>query len=157
MIVRNQARPAQAKAFTWSHDGGRTWSPLEPHPTIPEPTCQSALIRWQGPPAGRSDLYVYTGITMAKGYVENSRLVTGGRERLAAYVSSDQCRTWREAAIIHRRAAAYSDLVALPDGTLPASTKAARTTPTSPSASRASTASGWSGRNPENRCTTGAA
>lgn len=118
MIVRNQARPAQAKAFTWSHDGGRTWSPLEPHPTIPEPTCQSALIRWQGPPAGRSDLYVYTGITMAKGYVENSRLVTGGRERLAAYVSTDQCRTWREAAIIHRRAAAYSDLVALPDGTL---------------------------------------
>jgi sialidase-1 len=119
MIVRNQARPAQAKAHTWSHDGGRTWTPLVPHPTIPEPTCQSALIRWQGPRGERPDLYVYTGITMDRGYVENSRnKVTGGRERLAAYISTDDCRSWREAGVIHRRAAAYSDLVALPDGTL---------------------------------------
>lgn len=115
MIVRNQARPAQAKAFTWSHDGGRTWTPLEPHPTIPEPTCQSALIRWRDPRGSRPDLYVYSGITIDRGYVENSAGL-GGRQRLAAFVSADACRTWREAAVLHPRAAAYSDLVVLPDG-----------------------------------------
>lgn len=39
-----------------------------------------------------------------------------GRQRLAAYVSSDDCRTWSETGVVFAGASAYSDLAVLPDG-----------------------------------------
>ena len=39
-----------------------------------------------------------------------------GRQRLALFVSADECQTWREKEVIHAGPAAYSDLVVLTDG-----------------------------------------
>ena len=121
LVVRNQTRPAQAKAVAWSHDGGETWTPLEPEPQLPEPTCQSSIVRWTDPREAEPDFYIHAGITLDRRLSTATVKEPGeviGRQRLAISVSSDECRTWREMRVLHARAAAYSDLVVLPDANI---------------------------------------
>jgi sialidase-1 len=128
LIVRDQARHDGRKAFAWSHDGGETWTPLALQPQLPDPGCQSSLLRYRPQGAEARDLFVSTGITRddrvavaAGGDGATSTPVAApgkGRQRLAVFVSDDDCRSWREAGVIHAGPAAYSDLVPMRDGSL---------------------------------------
>jgi sialidase-1 len=129
LIVRDQARHDGRKAFAWSSDGGETWTPLSLQPQLPDPGCQASLIRYPNPSSPGTKIFLYSGVTIdhraAKpigdgGDGTRAEQVASemlkGRQRLALYVSSDGCQSWREAGVVQTGPAAYSDLVALPDG-----------------------------------------
>ncbi len=81
------------RAFSRSTDGGRTWTPVEYDPTLPEPSCQGSLVR-----------------------LDERRVVLShpsnadARTHLTVRLSSDDCRTWPVARVLDEGSAAYSDL-----------------------------------------------
>ncbi|MBI4625549.1 MAG: exo-alpha-sialidase [Verrucomicrobia bacterium] len=121
LTIRNQVGTGGAKAEAFSSDGGETWTPVKLQPQLPDPRCQAGLVRWTEPGRPGKALFVYTGITTdTRAAIQRFQPIEGlaGRQRLAAYVSSDDCRTWREAGVVFAGASAYSDLVVLPDGNI---------------------------------------
>jgi len=53
------------------------------------------------------------------GIAEGPRTPPGGRRaRLTVFLSEDECETWPASKVLHAGPAAYSDLVALRDGTI---------------------------------------
>ncbi len=86
------------RAFTRSTDGGRTWTPVEYDPTLPEPSCQGSLIR----------LHERRVVLSHPGNAD-------ARTHLTVRLSSDDCRTWPVARVLDEGSAAYSDL-AVADG-----------------------------------------
>lgn len=119
LTVRDNAGIRGVKGEAYSRDGGETWSPVKAQPQLPEPRCQAGLLRWEDPGQSAKSMLIYTGITLdTRAAAHRFPPAPGvqGRQRLAAYVSGDDGRTWREAGVIFPRAAAYSDLVVLPGG-----------------------------------------
>ena len=86
------------RAFSRSADGGRTWTPVEYDPSLPEPSCQGSLIR-----------------------LDENRVVLShpanahARTHLTIRLSNDECQTWPVARVLDEGFAAYSDL-AVADG-----------------------------------------
>jgi len=121
LTIRNQVPGNGARAEAFSSDGGETWTPVQLQPQLPAAVCEGGLVRWMDPRRLGTPMLVYTGITVdsraAKGRFQPLEGLAG-RQRLAAYVSSDEGRTWGESGVVFARAAAYSDLVALPDGNI---------------------------------------
>lgn len=87
-----------------SADGGRTLSKSEPDRALIEPPAQASLLR----------------LTLASRHDRNRLLFSNPastrRERLTARVSYDEGATWPVSRVIHAGPAAYSSLVALPEG-----------------------------------------
>jgi sialidase-1 len=71
-----------------------------------EPVCQASILRWRWPEGG------------AKGLIAFSNPASQRREKMTVRLSDDEGRTWRVANLLHADPAAYSCLVALPDGSL---------------------------------------
>ena len=119
LTIRNQTKDSMCRAEAFSSDGGETWTPVKLQPQLPGPACQSGLARWTDLQQPGKGTFVYTGITVdARAQLRRFPPLEGltGRQRLAAYLSSDDCRTWTEIGVVFPRAAAYSDLVVQPDG-----------------------------------------
>ena len=113
LTVRNQVLYDGRKAYSWSLDGGDTWSPVELQPELPGPKCQSSIV---GVPVegseGRS-LVLFAGIAHDPETHPDRR-----RACLTIFASEDECRTWPRSRVLHPGPAAYSDLVVLADGTI---------------------------------------
>lgn len=116
-IVRN--RPAViAKAEAVNSDSGQTRTPFRLPRQLPNPRCQSGLVRWTDPRRLRKVLFVDTGIPVdTRAAVQRFRPMEGltGRQRLAAYLSRDDCRTWSEIGVRLAGASACQNLAVLPD------------------------------------------
>jgi sialidase-1 len=88
----------KCRASARSQDGGHTWSPIEHDPTLPEPSCQAGLVRF-----------------------DDERLLLSHpsdpeqRAQLTIRLSSDEGHTWPIAKILYQGSAAYSDLAATAD------------------------------------------
>jgi len=111
LTVREEAAHEQGRAFSRSRDGGVTWDPLERQVGLPVSDCQASLLRWIDPSQPQSGLFLWAGIALdaiAGRSVE--------RQKLTLYISRDFGRNWREASLLHRGPAAYSDLSLLGDG-----------------------------------------
>lgn len=94
------------RAVSWSIDGGLTWPEPRLDPVLVEPVCQASVLA-----------------------VPNAALPSGGlllfcnpasteRERLTVRASFDGGRTWPASMLLWPGPAAYSDLAALPDGSI---------------------------------------
>jgi len=92
-----------------------TWTPLTFQPQLPDPGCESSLISLAAVGLG-PDTFLFAGIT--RDHLEQNGVSKHARHRLAAFLSSDGCRNWHEVGVIQPSYAAYSDLVALTDGTI---------------------------------------
>ncbi len=113
---RNHHMYRKSKSFSWSHNGGETWSPVELTSQIPGVSCQASILRL--PPSNQQNSqprYLISSIEIPCVYTPPP---TKHRRKLNLYVSDDECATWRQANVIEPGHAAYSDLVALPDGTI---------------------------------------
>ncbi len=81
-----------------STDGGQSWSPVEYHPELPEPSCQAGLVR-----------------------LDDQRILLSHpsdpeqRTQLTVRLSADEGHTWPTAKILHPGPAAYSDLAVAAD------------------------------------------
>lgn len=112
LTVRNQVAYQSRKAYSWSTDGGDTWSPVRLQRELPGPACQSAIVRCSARDDGGGNGILFSGIA------EGPRTKPGGRRSaLTIFLSEDECETWPVSRVVHAGPAAYSDLVALPDGT----------------------------------------
>ena len=105
--MRNYNRQKRARAVTRSTDGGESFGPVRWDEALPEPICQAGMVT----------------IRAARGGGEVDRWLAFSnpaspdrRERMMVRVSHDGGLTWRTAALLHRRAAAYSCLVDLSEG-----------------------------------------
>jgi sialidase-1 len=89
------------RAVAVSADRGATWGETTFDETLIEPVCQGSLIRL---PGGPGDRLLFANPAGTK------------RERLTVRLSPDGGKTWPAARVLCPGAAAYSSLVALPDG-----------------------------------------
>lgn len=80
-----------------SRDGGETFTKPAEDPTLIEPVCQASILRLPG------------GIAF-------SNPASTKREKMTVRLSRDDGKTWPHANVLHAGPAAYSCLVALPDG-----------------------------------------
>ena len=87
------------RAVAWSEDGGETWSEVEYDPSLPEPSCQGSVVRYD---AGRVLL--------------SHPSCTDQRACLTIRLSRDECRTWPVARVLDAGPSAYSDLAVTADG-----------------------------------------
>jgi len=89
------------RAIATSRDGGLKWSPVSHDPMLIEPICQASVIRYP-----KSDLLLFSNPATLK------------RQKLTVRLSRDGGRTWPVAKVICEKAAAYSSLEALKDGSI---------------------------------------
>ncbi len=92
MNMRSRGRRRQ-RASARSSDGGATWSPVEFHPELPEPSCQGSIASLDA----SHILLCHPSSTEA-------------RALLTVRLSSDGGHTWPAARVLCPGAAAYSDL-----------------------------------------------
>ncbi|MCB9937048.1 MAG: exo-alpha-sialidase [Planctomycetaceae bacterium] len=91
-------------AETVSHDGGKTWSPVKPT-SLPHPTARFFLRRLNS-----------GALLLVKHGPLDERT---GREKLMAFVSDDDGRTWQGSLMLDvREKVTYPDGVQAPDGTI---------------------------------------
>lgn len=112
LSVRNQVNYRERRAFSWSTDGGESWSPLELHSEIPDPKCQGAVVALPDDRTGGETTVLYSGISM--GFPARGEQRSG----LTLFASTDGCETWKETRQLREGPSGYSDLVILEDGTI---------------------------------------
>jgi sialidase-1 len=87
------------RAVATSRDRGETWSEATFDDALIEPTCQASMIR-----LADSNAILFANPASKK------------RERMTVRLSRDGGKTWPAAGVLYDGPAAYSSLVALPDG-----------------------------------------
>jgi sialidase-1 len=105
MNMRSRQR-RNLRAVARSADGGKTWSPIQFDPALPESSCQGSVVRLTAADSGRSRI-VFANPADVK-----------ARTHLTARISYDEGKTWAQSRVITRGAAMYSDLAVAPDGTI---------------------------------------
>lgn len=105
LLSMRQYRGPKQRAFATSRDGGMSWSEPELHPDVYCPVCQSSILRYTLPPKEKNRI-LYSGPGGP------------GRSHMTVRLSYDEGKSWPVAKVIHEGSAAYSDLVALSDGTI---------------------------------------
>ncbi len=105
MNMRSRQR-RNLRAVARSADGGKTWSPIQFDPALPESSCQGSVVRLTAADSGRSRIVVVNPADVK------------ARTHLTARISYDEGKTWAQSRVITRGAAMYSDLAVAPDGTI---------------------------------------
>ena len=106
LLLDVRARPFRKR--TWSHDGGESWSPLEPDSALVGPGNNGSVIRF-APGARPADPRSHWLL------LSNTRDSTE-RRNLVISLSCDDGRTWPVRKTIEPGSAAYSTLARLSDG-----------------------------------------
>lgn len=104
LSMRQYLGPKQ-RAFSKSTDAGLTWSKPRHHPEVHCPVCQSSILRHTLPPADKNRI-LYSGPGGP------------GRTHMTVRLSYDEGQTWPVHKLLYEGSSAYSDLVALSDGTI---------------------------------------
>lgn len=100
--MRNYDRTQRTRAYTYSDDGGESWSSLTRHPDLVEPICQASLRRLDSP-HGTYLLF-------------SNPASDSARENMTVRLSRDSGYSWPIARVLFPGPAAYSCLATLPDG-----------------------------------------
>ncbi len=106
--MRNYNRQKRARAVTRSTDGGESFGEVTWDEGLPEPICQAGMVTVR---AGRG------GGAVERWLAFSNPASPDRRGRMLVRVSHDGGREWRTAALLHGKAAAYSCLVDLSEGT----------------------------------------
>jgi len=96
------ARKARQSAI--SRNGGITWVEQKIVPELVDPICQASIRRLSWPQAGQPGMILFANAASEQ------------RERMTVRASFDEGRTWPVSRLLTAQPAAYSCLVALPDG-----------------------------------------
>ena len=113
MVSRSLSGPNR-KLVAFSADGATKWTTPVFHPSLWEPRCMASLLAH---PAG----FLLFSNPHTLPLNEDGAEIPGGkgkRENLSLKISRDDGRTWPVTKTLHAGPSAYSDLAALPDGTI---------------------------------------
>jgi sialidase-1 len=115
LVARSESAPNRKLLLT-SRDGASGWTAPKFHPELLEPICMAGLLAVPGRPGTLLFSNPATVGRDAEGRERpNSR---GKRENLTIRMSSDDGATWPISRVLEPGKSAYSDLAALPDGTI---------------------------------------
>jgi sialidase-1 len=92
------------RAFSFSKDGGLTWSQVRFDSRLPEPSVQGSVTRLT-----RADEHGKNRVLLATAADPTAR------RAMTVRVSYDECKTWPLAKEVHAGSAAYCDLAVTPD------------------------------------------
>lgn len=115
LIARNESRPNRKLVLT-SPDGATDWTTPKFHPQLLEPICMASVLAVPGKPG----MLVFSNPATV-GLDEQGRERPGSRgkrEQLTVRLSTDDGATWPISKRLETGKSAYSDLAALPDGTI---------------------------------------
>ncbi|MDI6619648.1 MAG: sialidase family protein [Clostridiales bacterium] len=90
-----------SRVYSWSYDGGITWTPVKLDSTLVDPVCQGSAIRYQD-----KDIILFSNAASTE------------RKNMTVRASFDKCETWAVSKTINEGPSAYSDLAVAPDGTI---------------------------------------
>jgi sialidase-1 len=102
MNIRSHPQAKGKRVITTSSDGGLSWSAPTLDDGLPDPGCQASILRFTASPQRNRLLF--------------ANPASGRREKLTVRLSYDEGKTWPVGKVLHDGPAAYSGLVALPDG-----------------------------------------
>jgi sialidase-1 len=105
LLNMRSMRGLQRRGVATSKDGGLTWSKCANSEVLIEPNCQATMIRYTWDADGEKSRLLFCNPASEQ-----------GRNRLTVRVSYDEGRTWPVSQLLYEGSAAYSCLVALPDG-----------------------------------------
>ncbi len=115
LVARSESAPNRKLLLT-SRDGASGWTAPKFHPDLLEPICMAGLLAVPGRPGTLLFSNPATVGRDAEGRERpNSR---GKRENLTIRMSRDDGATWPISRVLESGKSAYSDLAALPDGTI---------------------------------------
>ena len=95
------------RAYSWSEDGGETWSKVEFDNGMPEPSVQGSVVRYT-----TDDDDGKNRVLLAHPSSQTERA------QLTVRMSYDECRTWPVAKLLQPGSSAYSDLAIASDKTV---------------------------------------
>ncbi len=115
LAARSESVPNRKLLLT-SRDGASGWSVPRFHPELLEPICMAGLLSVPGRPG--TLLFSNPATVGLDGQGRERPNSRGKRERLTIRMSSDDGATWPISRVLEPGKSAYSDLAALPDGTI---------------------------------------
>ncbi len=104
--LRNYRSAPQPRQSAVSRDGGLTWEDQKTVPEQVDPICQASIRRLTWPAGGKPGVLLF------------SNPASNRRERMTVRASFDEGSTWPVARLLSPLPAAYSCLVAMPDGSI---------------------------------------
>ncbi len=93
----------QARAISYSKDGGQTWSEIKHDFQLVESSCQAAILNFGKTKGQQVHLFL-------------NPAVPHGRNYMTLKVSLNDCQSWSNGKLIYEGPAAYSSIAKLPDG-----------------------------------------
>jgi sialidase-1 len=103
--MRNYDSAKKCRQVAVSEDGGLSWKDQHLDETLIEPRCQAAIER-----------YSWSGAKSRSVILFSNPASSSKRVSLTVRASFDEGQTWPVSRVLHAGPAAYSDLVALPNG-----------------------------------------
>lgn len=104
MLNMRSYRGLNQRGVATSDDSGLTWSAVAHDSTLIEPVCQASLIRHSWPSNHEPGALVFSNPAAKE------------RHHLTVRISFDEGKTWPTEKLLYPESAAYSSLVALPNG-----------------------------------------
>ena len=104
MNMRSRQEKKQ-RAYSFSRDGGQTWSTVKFDARLPEPSCQGSIIRFtRTPQFHRNRILLACPASL------------DARDHLTVRVTYDECGSWPVSKVLYSGPAGYSDLAVTNDG-----------------------------------------
>lgn len=108
--IRTHFAEAFRRKFSFSEDGGATWSDSQFIDELTDPHCQASLIRYAGPHAAQH---------VAKaGMLVFSNPASKSRDHMTVRLSFDDGKTWPISQLLQEGPSAYSCLAVMPNGSI---------------------------------------
>jgi sialidase-1 len=117
MLNVRTASPAHRRLVTISPDGATLWSPPRFDPALREPICEASLLRLSSAD-GRTALVFANPDNLSRSEGPETPGTSRDRKNLSIKLSYDDGATWPVNRVLDPGPSAYSDLAALPDGTV---------------------------------------
>ncbi len=105
MLNMRNYNAQRLRQVSTSSDGGITWSALRADSTLAEPVCQASLLSYEH--KGQKPFLAFSNPACQQ-----------SRTNMTVRISYDEGKSWKIKNVLHEGPAAYSNLVALPNGNL---------------------------------------
>ncbi|NVM53672.1 MAG: exo-alpha-sialidase [Candidatus Helarchaeota archaeon] len=107
MTIRPQFSESHRRLYSWSHDGGLNWGPVNIEYNLLDPKCQASIARLTEEDNSTINRIIFSNPSH-----------TSDRRNMTIHLSYNECETWDIAKVLYSGNAGYSDLGVLSNKTI---------------------------------------